>query len=168
MNTTRTDWVAPLITFTIDDSAGSGRSKNRPAGLVRARVDNRARGPYIESMSRGRIIVALLAATVFLLRAGDCMTYLFADQQTQDCCKRGNCSPSRNADPCCQTSKVTSAQHFQAQEKISVPVLTQAEFLGPVPLDLAASCRFSTLLPCEDSTDSPPGSLARTSLPLLI
>jgi chitodextrinase len=119
-------------------------------------------------MSRGRTILGLVVATMFLFRAGDCMTYLFADQQARDCCKRGECSRSQDADPCCQNSKVTSAQHFQAQERVSVPVLDQVQFAGPAPLNLVDSLGWSMLLSYEDAPDPPPGGLALTSLPLLI
>jgi hypothetical protein len=117
-------------------------------------------------MGRGRIILALLVASVFTLRAGDCMTFLLADAQTKDCCKRGKCNESqKNADPCCQISSVNSAQHFQAPEKI---LLGHADVAVSTPIEVDAPIYRPALIPPEVSADSPPGGIARISLPLLI
>jgi hypothetical protein len=133
---------------------------------LRARVDNQGLRPYIGVMGRGRIILALLVASVFTLRAGDCMTFLLADAQTKDCCKRGKCSPpQKNADPCCQVSGVNSAQHFQAPEKI---LLGHSDVVVSTSIDLIEPTYHSTLIQVDVSADSPPGKLAQTSLPLLI
>lgn len=130
------------------------------------RVDNQGLRPYIGFMGRGRIILALLVASVFTLRAGDCMTFLLADAQTKDCCKRGKCSQSqKNPDPCCQISGVNSAQHFQAPEKT---LLSHADVVVSTSIDVIAPAYRPALIPPEVSADSPPGAIARISLPLLI
>lgn len=136
------------------------------ASSLLGHVDNQGLRPYIGLMGRGRIILALLVASVFLLRAGDCMTFLLADAQTKDCCKRGKCGRSqKNPDPCCQVSAVNSAQHFQAPEKI---LLAHADIIVSTSVDLVEPPCRSTLIPLDVSADSPPGALAQTSLPLLI
>jgi hypothetical protein len=117
-------------------------------------------------MGPGRIILALLVASVFMLRAGDCMTFLLADAQSKDCCKRGKCSQSpKNADPCCQISSVNSAQHFQAPERILVGL---DDVVVSTPVDVFALTYRSALAPQYVSADSPPGAIAQISPPLLI
>ena len=78
-------------------------------------------------MSKGRIISTLIIAMILILRGGDCVPLLFANQQTKDCCTKGKCSRSQKADPCCQTSSSDSIQHFQAQDKVSLPTLAQVD-----------------------------------------
>ena len=129
-------------------------------------VDNVERKPYIVLMGRGRIILALLVASVFTLRAGDCMTFLLADAQTKDCCKRGKCNQSQKTpDPCCQVSRVNSAQHFQAPEKL---LLGPTDVVVSTPVDVIAPPYQSVLITRDASADSPPGAITHISLPLLI
>ena len=131
-----------------------------------ARVDNQDLSPYIGVMGRGRIVLALLVASVFTLRAGDCMTFLLADAQTKDCCKRGKCNQSQKTpDPCCQVSRVNSAQHFQAPEKL---LLAHTDVVVSTPVDVIAPTYRSVLITRDVSADSPPGAITHISLPLLI
>ena len=124
---------------------------------------------YSQSMRKGRIISTLIIAVILMLRGGDCIPLLLANQQTKDCCTKGKCSRSHKADPCCQTSSSDSVQHFQAQEKISISTLAQ---LDSVAVE-SFSPRFLTVLAAEPLRidTSPPssfGPLTRLSLPLLI
>lgn len=82
-------------------------------------------------MGRGRIIPMLAAVVVLLLRGGNCVPLLLADEQTKDCCHRGKCSPSKDADPCCQTSSAAPVQHFEAADKVSVPALAYTGVVVP-------------------------------------
>jgi hypothetical protein len=111
----------------------------------------------------------LIAAAVLLLRAGDCVPLMFADQKTKDCCHRGKCTPAKNADPCCQTSSSAPVQHFQAQEKVSIPPLAEADLLI-APDSVGGPDPFLSATPflIEISPHPSPGPIARISLPLLI
>ncbi len=120
-------------------------------------------------MREGRIISTLFIAMILILRGGDCVPLLFANQQTKDCCTKGKCSRSPKADPCCQTSSSDSVQHFQAQEKVSIPTLDQVDSMAVV----AYSPSLITAVIAEPILidTSPPvysGPISRLSLPLLI
>ena len=108
----------------------------------------------------------LFAAAVLLLRGGDCVSLLFADQQSNDCCTRGECSPAKNADPCCQVSNSSAAKHFQPEAKLTAPELSVVSL--PVTLVLPAFSDSFTRLPLAVAGESPPGTFGRVSLPLLI
>jgi hypothetical protein len=145
--------------------------KNEPLRAHRAKplFDIPAPCSYSQDMRSGRIISMLIAAVVLLLRAGDCVPLLFADQQAKDCCHRGKCSPAKNADSCCKTSSSAPVQHFQAQEKFSYPPLVQSDLL--IATDSTGGFGpFLTAAPflIEISPHASPGPIARISLPLLI
>jgi hypothetical protein len=120
-------------------------------------------------MRKGRIISTLIIAMILILRGGDCVPLLFANQQTKDCCTKGKCSRSQKADPCCQTSSSDSVQHFQAQEKVSLPTLAQVDSIA---VEVFSINLHSVLIAEPLLIDtSPPlysGPIARLSLPLLI
>lgn len=120
-------------------------------------------------MSKGRIISTLIIAMILILRGGDCVPLLFANQQTKDCCTKGKCSRSQKADPCCQTSSSDSIQHFQAQEKFSLPILAQVDSIA---VEVFSSNFHAVLVSQPILIDtSPPtysGPISRLSLPLLI
>ncbi len=120
-------------------------------------------------MRGGRIISTIAIAMFLILRGGDCVPLLFADQPTKDCCTKGNCSRSQNSDPCCQASSSDSVKHFQAQEKVALPALAEADSVVAV----AGSPGLLPILSAEPLPidTSPPyslGPIARMSLPLLI
>ena len=108
-------------------------------------------------MRKGRISSTLIIAAILILRGGDCVPLLFANQQTKDCCTKGKCSRSQKADPCCQTSSSDSVQHFQAQEKVSLPTLAQLDS----PAVEVFSSSLLTVLGAEPSLidTSPPPDL---------
>lgn len=121
-------------------------------------------------MGRGKIVPMLIAAVILLLRAGDCVPLLFADNQTKTCCTRGKCSPSQRADPCCQSSNAAPVQQFQAQEKVVIPALEDAGLLvaaveAPAVLPALHGARLAFF---DWPSHSPPGTIALVSLPLLI
>src|SRR6266852_5295876 len=74
------------------------------------------------------------------IQGGDCISFLFADQQTKDCCARGKCSRAEEADPCCQSSLSSSMQCFQPEPESSTVLLSMVTMPLPVdfddPLDL--------------------------------
>lgn len=116
-----------------------------------------------------RIIPTLVIASILILRGGDCVPLLFANQATKDCCTKGKCSRSQKADPCCQTSSSDDVQHFQAEDKVSLPALAELDFA------FASSC-WPSLMPVlsaqsfvlDISPHPPPDPLVQHSLPLLI
>src|SRR5215213_7090449 len=118
-------------------------------------------------MRRCRIVSTLIIA-ILILRGGDCIPLLLANQQTKDCCTKGKCSRSQKADPCCQTSSSDSVQHFQAEEKVSISTLAQVDSV----VVECFSARFLTVfaaepIPIDTSPPSSLGPFTRVSLPLL-
>ena len=118
-------------------------------------------------MRGGRLLPGFIAVAILLLRAGDCVSLLFASQEAKDCCTRGECSPAKKADPCCEGNTSSSVKTFQPQSKFSIPdEISLASWSVEVILpDLVP--RFSRLLPAV-AAESPPGAVGRLSLPLLI
>ena len=116
-----------------------------------------------------RIISTLVIASILILRGGDCIPLLFANQATKDCCTKGKCSRSQKADPCCQTSSSDAVQHFQAEDKVNLPALAELDF------GFAVSCWPGSMpvlhaqsFVLDISPHPPPDPLVRLSLPLLI
>lgn len=120
-------------------------------------------------MRKGRIISTLIIAVILVLRAGDCVPLVFANQETKECCTKGKCNRSQKTDPCCQTSSSDSVQHFQAQEKAPLPTLAQVDLAAgpPFPCSILASFAAEPAL-IDTSPPSPTGPITRVSLPLLI
>jgi hypothetical protein len=113
------------------------------------------------------LIPLFLAATIFFLQGGDCVSLFFADKQARDCCRKGHCSP-KNPDPCCQVSAKPTVTQSPAKEKTPLPVLA-------VLVLLPAWTQRVTLLSVDPQshlivtfTPSPPGQLGNFSLPLLV
>lgn len=118
-------------------------------------------------MSGSRFLSLFLAAAIFLLQGGDCVSLFFADQQAHDCCRTGQCSP-KNPDPCCQVSPRTTVTQNQVKEKAPLldlaalpilPIWTAPVNLAPIDLQLGYSLTLSP---------SPPGQVGNFSLPLLV
>lgn len=108
-----------------------------------------------------------LAATIFLLQGGDCVSLFFADKQAHDCCRKGHCSP-KNPDPCCQVSSKTTVTQDQAKERTLVAGLVELVVLPVWTFPVA-------LVPVDPESPyrrifaaSPPGQLGNFSLPLLV
>lgn len=119
-------------------------------------------------MGHGKVIPMLIAAVFLLLRGGDCVPLLFADQPTKDCCTRGKCSPQK-ADPCCEKSSAPSVPYFQPSDKVSLPELVDAGLVATADIAIAASIPgISWIALAEISPHPPPGDHAHVSLPLLI
>ncbi len=111
----------------------------------------------------------LIAVVMLFLRGGDCVSLLFADQQTKECCTRGHCSPGKKADPCCESSNAAPIKYFQAEGKFSIPPLSDAAiaiFAEPVPHLVSADPR--QFVPGFLFQSPPPGVSSQAPLPLLI
>lgn len=126
-------------------------------------------GAYSQGMRKGRAISTLVIAVILILRGGDCVPLLFANQQTKECCTKGNCSRSQKACPCCQTSSSDSVQHFQAQERVPLPTLADVDSFA---VEAFSSSLLPVLyfepIPIDTSPPFLPGPITRVSLPLLI
>jgi hypothetical protein len=119
-------------------------------------------------MRKARIISTLIIAIILILRGGDCVPLLFANQQTKDCCAKGKCSRSQKADPCCQSSSSDSVQHFQAQEKVPFPTLAQMDSVADIVSTSLTTVLAAEPMPIDTSPPTSAGALSRLSLPLLI
>ena len=110
-----------------------------------------------------------IALAMVLLKGGDCISPLFADQESKDCCTRGKCNPSQKADPCCQTTSPSATQYFQPTTKITLDqnslVLTDTviDVAQIEPSFVAVNRDF-----LEMEFKSPPAVAQTVSLPLLI
>ena len=118
-------------------------------------------------MGCGRIASLFLAATIFIIQGGDCVSVFFANKQARDCCRRGHCS-AKNPDPCCKVSSKANVTPVQAKERVPLLALTALPVLPtwtypaiPESVDLKLNYRV-TLSPL------PPGRLGNFSLPLLV
>jgi len=115
----------------------------------------------------GKWLRTIIAAVVLLLRGGDCVSPLFATPAESDCCARGHCGPSENADSCCKSADPSNPEQFPVEGKISVPNLTTLPAPGaqaavmPIQNVLAQGWDYSQF-------HSPPNGFERVSSPLLI
>jgi hypothetical protein len=114
-----------------------------------------------------RFLPLLLAAVIFILQGGDCVSLFFADQQAHDCCRRAKCSP-KNPDPCCQVSAKPTVTQSPVTEKTPLPVLAALALLPAwrQPVILLSIYPQSHLI--VSFAPSPPGRLGNFSLPLLV
>ena len=122
---------------------------------------------YSEDMRGGQLLSLFLAAAIFVLQGGDCVSLLFGNKQAHDCCRKGHCSP-KNPDPCCQVSSKATVTQDQAKEKApladlavlpSLTAWTRPVILAPVDPEARYDLMFAP---------SPPGQLGNFSLPLLV
>lgn len=116
-------------------------------------------------MRRGFYIATSLVAILVLLRPFDCFANPAPTRESSDCCKKGKCASSANADDCCKAT-VSGAGQFvgsKAQDH-SVPVAMLANANEPGLSSELFSVDSILIVP------SPPGSppYSRLNLPLLI
>jgi hypothetical protein len=111
-----------------------------------------------------RMVVALLA--VFLLgRPFDCFASPQSDQKAKDCCKKGNCKPSK-PDDCCKAT-VQDAGHLVTSKAPEHPSPVLHAVMTVMPSSPSQPLVVASLF---FELHSPPGSPpnARLNLPLLI
>jgi hypothetical protein len=101
-------------------------------------------------MMGGRVVAMFLAAAIFFLQGGDCLSMFVKDKQAQDCCKKGHCS---------RTNPVK--QKTALPELAAMPVA--AVWVQPVSETLVEWARHRTTF-----APSPPGERGNFSLPLLV
>ena len=119
-------------------------------------------------MRRGIHVVIALAVILVLVRPFDCFAG-FRTRKAADCCAKGKCLPTRDADDCCRAALPADTQVIAAKvsQFTSVPNVAVAAVILPVVVapspiqSLTSSKRLSVKPP-----GSPPGS--NRNLPLLI
>jgi hypothetical protein len=116
-------------------------------------------------MRRSIHIAITLLAVLLLLKPFDCFGSGQFTQKAADCCKKGKCVPSSNADDCCKGTlpggkqlAVSKASHH------APPVLEIAETVPDGVI--APALRVAILSEAPVPLGSPPSS--RLNLPLLI
>ena len=106
-----------------------------------------------------------VAAAIFFLQGGDCLSMFVKDKQAHDCCKKGHCSRT-NPDPCCQISAKSDIAKDQVKQKTALPELVAVPFLAvwvqPVTDTIVDWAQRAAFAP------SPPGTRGNFSLPLLV
>ena len=108
------------------------------------------------------------SAAIILLNAGNCISPLFADQKTKDCCSRGKCSPAGKPDSCCQTSSGSTASYFQAAEKFVLSAQLAITVDSAIPAETFSPSLAVFGSHYEHTVAWPPGTSPSASLPLLI
>src|SRR6266851_3989156 len=116
-------------------------------------------------MQRGIHIVVSLFAVLLLVEPFDCFSSGQFTQKAADCCRKGKCVPSSNADDCCKGTLpggkqlvVSKAPHH------STPTLDLITTDAPGPL--APAFAKSAFADVHTPPWSPP--ISRVNLPLLI
>ena len=116
-------------------------------------------------MRRGIHISVSLIAVLLLMKPFDCFSSGPFTQKAADCCKKGKCVPSSNADDCCKGTLPGGKQLVASKaphHSIPAPDLIATATQGPIAPAFAAVAL--------DQTNAPPGSppISRLNLPLLI
>ena len=106
-----------------------------------------------------------LIAVLLLLQPFDCFGVGKFTQKAAECCKKGKCVPSSNADDCCKGTLPDGKQLVGSKAPHhSTPTLHLIATIAPAPIaPTFAAIRFVNV---ESPPGSPPSS--RLNLPLLI
>jgi hypothetical protein len=116
-------------------------------------------------MRRGVHITVSLLAVFLLLQPFDCFSGGRFTKKAAECCKKGKCAPSSNADDCCKGTLPGGKQVLASKAQVdSTPTVDLITTDGPVPI--APAFTTITFKDVEAAPGSPPGS--RLNLPLLI
>jgi hypothetical protein len=109
-----------------------------------------------------------LAVAILLLTGGECVTPLFADQQSKECCAKGMCQRSQKKDPCCQTTPPAATHYFETASKVAldrIPAFVVVVAPHTAEFSLSSSTGIDRM---DTAFQWPPGSLRGVSLPLLV
>src|SRR6185437_5657816 len=118
-------------------------------------------------MRRWVHIVLTLVTVLVLLRPFDCLEAM-VNRKAADCCAKGKCLPTRDADECCR-NKVPAGNQFAATKPSHGSLTPGSEYVA-VPIIPALSREVisfanADLNPAPSPPGSPPGS--SRNLPLL-
>jgi hypothetical protein len=114
-------------------------------------------------MRRALHIAISVLAVILIIRPLDCFANAPLSRAAADCCKKGKCAPSANADDCCKVT-VPGGNELVPSKAANVPTpdLILPEAFGSMPEVFAAHVSVNVLAP----PGSPP--ILNLSLPLLI
>jgi hypothetical protein len=119
-------------------------------------------------MRRGIQILITLVVIIVLVRPFDCFAAL-TSRKAADCCAKGKCLPTRDADDCCKATLPADTQVIAAKVShfTSLPSLELSAVVVPT---LVAPQIIQTFGSTERLSVKPPGSPPGSSrnLPLLI
>jgi len=116
-------------------------------------------------MRRGIHITVSVIAILLLLKPFDCFSGGPFTQKAADCCKKGKCVPSSNADDCCKGTIPGGKQLVASKAPDhSAPTLDLISTMTPGPI--APVFAINTFTDVAAPPGSPPSS--RLHLPLLI
>jgi hypothetical protein len=116
-------------------------------------------------MRRGTHILVSLMAVLLLMKPFDCFSSGQFTQKAADCCKKGKCVPSSNADDCCKGTLPGGKQLVTPKAPHqSTPTLELVTTAAPGPI--APAFATAAITDVEVPPGSPPSS--RLNLPLLI
>lgn len=115
-------------------------------------------------MRRGFHIVIALVAVILLAKPFDCFAGGAWTKKAADCCKKGKCAPTADADECCKAT-VPGGNHFVGAKPTdhSAHVADLSIAYEPNPF---SPVFFAPVLAVHSPPGSPPDS--RLNLPLLI
>ena len=116
-------------------------------------------------MRRGIHISVSVMVVLLLLEPFDCFSGGEFTQKAADCCKKGNCVPSSNADDCCKGTLPGGKQLVTPEvPHHSTPALEFITTTAPGPIEPVFTA--IAFIDVHAPTGSPPSS--RPNLPLLI
>src|SRR5262245_43488237 len=117
-------------------------------------------------MRRGIHITVSLMAVLLLMKPFDCFSSGQFTQKAADCCNKGRCVPTANADDCCKgtlpSGKQLVASKAPHHSTLELDFVT-TDATGPIE---PAAFATTALADLHASPGSPPGF--RLNLPLLI
>ena len=116
-------------------------------------------------MRRGVHITVSLLAVFLLLQPFDCFSGGRFTKKAAECCKKGKCAPSSNADDCCKGT-LPGGKQVLASKAQSHSTTTVDLIASDAPLPTAPVLTTAIFKDVEASPGSPPGF--RLNLPLLI
>ena len=117
-------------------------------------------------MRRAIHIAVTIVAVLLLVRPYDCFGAIMT-RKAADCCAKGKCLPTRDADECCKNTAPSGNQILASRphsQSVPIPHFDLVRMVDT--LDGQGIVRTPRVLPQSSPPGSPPGS--RSNLPLLI
>src|ERR1700716_588427 len=115
-------------------------------------------------MKRSIHITTALFCVLLLMKPFDCFSSGQLTRKAVDCCKRGKCVPSSNADDCCKGT-VPGGKQLTASKALHYSS-TALDLIHTAPVPVVPAIASIAFADVEASPGSPPSP--RRNLPLLI
>ena len=116
-------------------------------------------------MRRALHLAIVVFAMVLLAKPFDCFASAPLTKEAADCCKKGKCAPTAQADDCCKAT-VPDGNQFLGS-KTSDHLISAFDFVAVGgSVGIAPQLDHESLLPVLSTPTSPPDT--RLNLPLLI